>query len=498
MGQKINPISLRLQKTNRGYDSCWYSDYHYSELFAFDLKVRDYLERVLKQVKYPQGRALITHFSKTSKINLFAFNPSSSRQQRLETFGLKGVALPKVAKKGKLWINTTAKGSFSGEKTFKTKGGVENLGFLQSLGNPLPSKRILVDQETDSWQQLLSKPFVPYLPFLCNPWKPRPLQPLGGQGGNQRVAKGRKYKERGDGNLLHPEANTTLGTGTLQPLACATVIPKKSPGTSGYLCLAAHAQQAKVLPLFSLRNTFIPFYNLKVKRLETACFAKSQKLCKTQDKASYTLERQVESVPRKTLSSQRRFLAPWPSLKGNQGATQSVLHTLGFPRHSKKARTALTHLGGHTVFLAKKPKDTGFPKTPGFKDLLYRPHVERVLKLQEGVSAKLVGFVVSTERQSALFLAHEVVYLLEKRIPFRKIKDQISKELRSSKIVKGIRITCSGRVGGKSKKAQKAKMETFKQGQTSLHVFSSKIDFAQKSALTNFGLVGVKVWICFY
>ena len=129
---------------------------------------------------------------------------------------------------------------------------------------------------------------------------------------------------------------------------------------------------------------------------------------------------------------------------------------------------------------------------------LYRCHVEGVLDQQTGSSVKLVPFQVSTEKQSALFLAQEVVYFLEKRVSFRKIKDQILKELKNSKIIKGVRITCSGRVGGKSKKAQKAKTETVKQGQTSLGVFSSKIDFAQKSALTSFGLIGVKVWICFY
>ena len=30
MGQKVNPISLRLQKTNRHFDSCWYDDYNYT------------------------------------------------------------------------------------------------------------------------------------------------------------------------------------------------------------------------------------------------------------------------------------------------------------------------------------------------------------------------------------------------------------------------------------------------------------------------------------
>ena len=63
--------------------------------------------------------------------------------------------------------------------------------------------------------------------------------------------------------------------------------------------------------------------------------------------------------------------------------------------------------------------------------------------------------------------------------------------------IRGVRITCSGRVGGKSKKAQRAKIESLKYGQTSLHVFSAPIDFSCKTAHTSFGSVGVKVWICY-
>ncbi len=32
MGQKSNPIALRLEKTNRSFDSCWYGDYNYAEV----------------------------------------------------------------------------------------------------------------------------------------------------------------------------------------------------------------------------------------------------------------------------------------------------------------------------------------------------------------------------------------------------------------------------------------------------------------------------------
>ena len=101
------------------------------------------------------------------------------------------------------------------------------------------------------------------------------------------------------------------------------------------------------------------------------------------------------------------------------------------------------------------------------------------------------------EKQSAFFWVQEIIYYLERKIPFRRIKTQILKEIPHYKHIKGIRIKCSGRVGGRSKKAQRSKTQSVKMGQTSLGVFSSKIDFACKSASTRFGLVGVKVWVCY-
>ncbi len=84
-------------------------------------------------------------------------------------------------------------------------------------------------------------------------------------------------------------------------------------------------------------------------------------------------------------------------------------------------------------------------------------------------------------------------------MPFFKIKNYILKKLAEQKSnhIKGIRVMCSGRVGGKSKKAQRSKIQNFKYGETSLHVFSSKIDFKSKNAFTSFGTLGIKVWICY-
>lgn len=99
--------------------------------------------------------------------------------------------------------------------------------------------------------------------------------------------------------------------------------------------------------------------------------------------------------------------------------------------------------------------------------------------------------------QNAEFLAREIVYLLQKRAAFREIQSHILRQVVKSDMIKGIRISCSGRVGGRSKKAQKAKTQSVQWGESGLHVFSSKLDFASKSASTLFGKVGIKVWLCF-
>jgi len=106
------------------------------------------------------------------------------------------------------------------------------------------------------------------------------------------------------------------------------------------------------------------------------------------------------------------------------------------------------------------------------------------------------------ESQHADFLAQEITEALVRRVPFRTIKMQILKEIEDNYkkqwgAVRGLRVTCSGRGGSRSKKAQRAQTLRFHWGQTSLHTFSEKIGFARRSALTSFGKTGVKVWVCY-
>ena len=55
----------------------------------------------------------------------------------------------------------------------------------------------------------------------------------------------------------------------------------------------------------------------------------------------------------------------------------------------------------------------------------------------------------------------------------------------------GIRINCSGRLGG----AEIARMEWYREGRVPLHTLRADIDYGEAEALTTYGVIGIKVWI---
>lgn len=99
--------------------------------------------------------------------------------------------------------------------------------------------------------------------------------------------------------------------------------------------------------------------------------------------------------------------------------------------------------------------------------------------------------------QSVEFCLSSVVFLYKKRFSFPLIKDTFFKMLAASNTVRGARLACSGRQGGRSKSAMRAKKQSAVWGQTALSLFSSRLAFASTSVDTSFGQVGIKVWICY-
>ncbi len=91
----------------------------------------------------------------------------------------------------------------------------------------------------------------------------------------------------------------------------------------------------------------------------------------------------------------------------------------------------------------------------------------------------------------ANIVAESIAKQLEARINFRRaIKMAINATMRKG--AEGIKVRVSGRLNG----AEMARSEEYKQGRTPLHTFRADVDYALKEALTIYGKLGVKVWIC--
>jgi ribosomal protein S3 len=118
-------------------------------------------------------------------------------------------------------------------------------------------------------------------------------------------------------------------------------------------------------------------------------------------------------------------------------------------------------------------------------------HLESILQHVTQCETHFIPYKFSSYINNANFICGYIIDRLQQSIPFRQIFKHILIELKKSKKIKGIRVVCSGRLGG----VEMARIESKKYGQTSLHVFSSKIDFAANHAYTLYGLIGVKVWL---
>ncbi len=91
----------------------------------------------------------------------------------------------------------------------------------------------------------------------------------------------------------------------------------------------------------------------------------------------------------------------------------------------------------------------------------------------------------------AQLVSENVATQLERRIAFRRaMKKTIQTAMKFG--AKGIRIACSGRLGG----TEMARYEWYREGRVPLHTLRADIDYGFAIAKTTHGTIGVKVWIC--
>ncbi len=92
---------------------------------------------------------------------------------------------------------------------------------------------------------------------------------------------------------------------------------------------------------------------------------------------------------------------------------------------------------------------------------------------------------------SAKVTAQSIAWDLEKRMPYRRTIKKYLERLMQNRDVKGAKIRVSGRLDG----AEIARTERLSNGTLPLQTLRSNIDYAEATAFTTFGTIGVKIWI---
>ncbi len=117
-------------------------------------------------------------------------------------------------------------------------------------------------------------------------------------------------------------------------------------------------------------------------------------------------------------------------------------------------------------------------------------------KLKKSISKMISGDVninileVKKPELDSQLVADNIAQQLEKRVAFRRaMKRAVQSAMRLG--AGGIRVNCSGRLGG----AEIARTEWYREGRVPLHTLRADVDYGVSRANTTYGICGVKVWI---
>jgi len=111
------------------------------------------------------------------------------------------------------------------------------------------------------------------------------------------------------------------------------------------------------------------------------------------------------------------------------------------------------------------------------EELIDRQVTVNVIEIKEpSLDARLAGEAIAEQ--------------MKKRVAFRRAMKQQC-ELAMQAGAKGVKVICSGRLGG----AEIARKETQMEGSIPLHTIDADIDYAHVGATTTYGVIGIKVWI---
>lgn len=92
---------------------------------------------------------------------------------------------------------------------------------------------------------------------------------------------------------------------------------------------------------------------------------------------------------------------------------------------------------------------------------------------------------------SAVYVAQQIAWDLEKRMPFRRTMKKYIEQVAQNKDVKGVKIFLSGRLDGN----EIARREHLSRGSLPLQTLRADIDYGTATAFTTYGTIGIRVWV---
>lgn len=118
-----------------------------------------------------------------------------------------------------------------------------------------------------------------------------------------------------------------------------------------------------------------------------------------------------------------------------------------------------------------------------------KEELTKICKIRSGEPVLNV-FEIKKPDMEAKLVAESIKQQLERRVSFRRaMKKSISSCMKAG--AKGVKIQCSGRLGG----ADMTRLERYMEGRVPLHTLRADIDYNTAEALTTYGLIGIKVWV---
>ena len=113
------------------------------------------------------------------------------------------------------------------------------------------------------------------------------------------------------------------------------------------------------------------------------------------------------------------------------------------------------------------------------------------LKKISGKEVQLNIIEIKRPELEAQLVGASIARQIESRISYRRaIKMAIAASIRMN--AEGVKVQISGRLNG----AEMARSEMYKDGRIPLHTLRADVDYSLSEALTTYGLIGIKVWIC--